>query len=72
MQFIYILIAWEGSTANGRVLREALHKTNGLNVLNDKSITRNKYVVLYVTLMSWNLNISQSYRSLLFWECWVC
>lgn len=53
MQFIYILIAWEGSTANGRVLlREALHKTNGLNVLNDKSITRNKYVVLYVTLMS--------------------
>lgn len=52
MQFIYILIAWEGSTANGRVLRQALHKTNGLNVLNDKSITRNKYVVLYVTLMS--------------------
>ncbi|GAV82249.1 LOW QUALITY PROTEIN: DDE_4 domain-containing protein, partial [Cephalotus follicularis] len=32
MQFIYILPGWEGSTADGRVLRDAISRRNGLRV----------------------------------------
>ncbi|XP_059639297.1 protein ALP1-like [Cornus florida] len=32
MQFIYILPGWEGSTADSRVLREAMDKRNGFKV----------------------------------------
>ncbi|KAL5568002.1 hypothetical protein UlMin_024577 [Ulmus minor] len=32
MQFIYVLPGWEGSTADSRVLRDALRRRNGLNV----------------------------------------
>ncbi|KAJ0024727.1 hypothetical protein Pint_06823 [Pistacia integerrima] len=32
MQFIYILPGWEGSAADGRVLRDAISRRNGLKV----------------------------------------
>ena len=32
MQFIYILPGWEGSTADSRVLRNAISRRNGLKV----------------------------------------
>ena len=31
-QFIYVLLGWEGSAADGRVLCDALRRTNGLHV----------------------------------------
>lgn len=31
-QFIYVLSGWEGSAADGRVLRDALTRRNGLKV----------------------------------------
>ncbi|XP_062080258.1 protein ALP1-like [Humulus lupulus] len=34
MQFIYVLPGWEGSAADGRVLRDAIRRTNGLCVPN--------------------------------------
>lgn len=32
MQFIYVLPGWEGSAADGRVLRDALLRPHGLKV----------------------------------------
>ena len=32
MQFIYVLPGWEGSAADGRVLRDAIRRTIGLRV----------------------------------------
>ncbi|KAK3229332.1 hypothetical protein Dsin_001213 [Dipteronia sinensis] len=32
MQFIYVLHGWEGSAADGRVLRDVIRRTNGLRV----------------------------------------
>ncbi|KAJ0028615.1 hypothetical protein Pint_35933 [Pistacia integerrima] len=32
MQFIYVLAGWEGFAANGRVLRDAITRRNGLKV----------------------------------------
>ncbi|PPE00443.1 hypothetical protein GOBAR_DD02539 [Gossypium barbadense] len=32
MQFVYVLPGWEGSVADGRVLRDAISRRNGLNV----------------------------------------
>ena len=32
MQFIYVLSGWEGSAHDGRVLRDAVTKPNGLKV----------------------------------------
>ncbi|KAF2306430.1 hypothetical protein GH714_018010 [Hevea brasiliensis] len=32
MQFIYVLPGWEGSTHDGRVLRDAISRPNGLKV----------------------------------------
>ena len=32
MQFIYVLPGWEGSAADGSVLRDALSRSNGLKV----------------------------------------
>ncbi|KAL0423932.1 UNVERIFIED_CONTAM: hypothetical protein Sradi_0928000 [Sesamum radiatum] len=32
MQFIFVLSGWEGSAADGRVLRDAIHRPNGLRV----------------------------------------
>ena len=32
MQFIYVLAGWEGSAADGRVLRSTLNRNNGLKV----------------------------------------
>ena len=32
MQFIYVLPGWEGSAADGRVLRDALRRKNSLRI----------------------------------------
>ena len=32
MQFIYVLLGWEGSTSDSRVLRDAVSRPNGLKV----------------------------------------
>ncbi|EOY10236.1 Uncharacterized protein TCM_025594 isoform 2 [Theobroma cacao] len=34
MQFVFVLLGWEGSVADGRVLRDALRRRNGLKVPN--------------------------------------
>ncbi|KAK3228465.1 hypothetical protein Dsin_000346 [Dipteronia sinensis] len=39
MQFIYVLPGWEGSAADGRVLRDAIRRTNGLRVPYDDEYT---------------------------------
>ena len=38
MKFIYVLPGWEGSAADGRVLRDALRRENGLRVPNGKYV----------------------------------
>ena len=62
MQFIYVLPGWEGSAADGRVLRDAIRRTNGLCVPNgmlcvldytfflDKSFRRQLNPCLYFIL----------------------
>ncbi|XP_073154181.1 uncharacterized protein [Henckelia pumila] len=35
MKFIYALTGWEGSAADARVLRDAIHRQNGLKVPRD-------------------------------------
>lgn len=37
MQFIYVLAGWEGSAADGRILRDALSRPNGLKVPRGKT-----------------------------------
>jgi len=37
--FIYVLTAWEGSTADSRVLRDAVSRRNGLKIPHGKGIT---------------------------------
>ncbi|KAG8386390.1 hypothetical protein BUALT_Bualt03G0143900 [Buddleja alternifolia] len=34
MNFVYMLLGWEGSAADGRVLRDAVNRVNGLKVSN--------------------------------------
>ena len=38
MKLIYVLPGWEGSAADGRVLRDALRRANGLRVPNGKYV----------------------------------
>ena len=38
MEFIYLLPGWEGSAADGKVLRDALRRANGLRVPNGKYV----------------------------------
>jgi len=39
MEFIYILLGWEGSAHNGRALRDAISRPNGLKVPQGKLLT---------------------------------
>lgn len=32
LRFVYVLPGWEGSAANGRILRDAVNRKNGLKV----------------------------------------
>ena len=47
MQFIYVLPGWEGSAADGRVLRNAISRRNGLRVPHDK---RNRLPTNYIII----------------------
>ncbi|XP_017979553.1 PREDICTED: uncharacterized protein LOC18507245 isoform X2 [Theobroma cacao] len=38
MQFVFVLPGWEGSVADGRVLRDALRRRNGLKVPNENNV----------------------------------
>ncbi|KAL0451546.1 UNVERIFIED_CONTAM: hypothetical protein Slati_1132700 [Sesamum latifolium] len=58
MQFIYVLSDWEGSAANSRVLRDAIHRDGGLRVPNgcafiDRifTITVMQVTIIYVTMV---------------------
>ena len=49
---IHLCFNWvEGSAADGRVLRDAICKTNGLDAPNGKSYTRNKQILKYKLLL---------------------
>lgn len=37
MKFVYVLFGWEGSVADGRVLRDAITRSNGLRVPHGKN-----------------------------------
>ena len=39
IQFIYVLIGWEGSTPNSKVLRDAVSRRNGLKISHGKRKT---------------------------------
>ena len=47
MQFVYVLPGWEGSAADGRVLRDAISRRNGLNVPQGKIFTKLEIVIWY-------------------------
>ena len=51
MQFIYVLTGWEGSTSDGRVLHDAICKTNGFDIPNGRLYTRNKQILKYKFLL---------------------
>ena len=39
MQFIFVLLSWEGSTSDYRILRDAITRPNGLRVPTGKAIS---------------------------------
>jgi hypothetical protein len=45
MQFIYMLPGWEGSAHDGRVLRDAISRPNGLHVPQGEFYFNNFYLV---------------------------
>jgi hypothetical protein len=47
MQFIYVLPGWEGLAHDGRVLRDALSRPNGLRVSQGKFYLRNFKVIYW-------------------------
>jgi hypothetical protein len=47
MQFIYVLPGWEGSAHDGRVLRDALSRPNGLRVPQGEFYLRNFKVIYW-------------------------
>jgi hypothetical protein len=48
MHFIYILAGWEGSAADGRVLRDAISRRNGLIVPHGKENTFANFIILII------------------------
>jgi hypothetical protein len=48
MHFIYILVGWEGSAANGRVLRNVISRRNGLIVPYGKKNTFVNFIILII------------------------
>ena len=47
MQFIYVLSGWEGSAADGRILRDALNKRHGLKVPHGEA----KYHSIFINMV---------------------
>ena len=47
MQFIYVLPGWEGFVVDGRVLRNAISRRNGLRVPHSK---RNRLPINYIII----------------------
>lgn len=48
MQFIYLLPGWEGSAHDGRVLRDAIHRPDGLRVPQGESFS-NQFILKFDT-----------------------
>ncbi|MBA0848347.1 hypothetical protein Goshw_000994 [Gossypium schwendimanii] len=46
MHFVYILLGWEGSLADGRVIRDAISRRHGLKV------PHGKVVIIYLMLVT--------------------
>ena len=56
LQFIYVLAGWEGSAADGRVLRDALDRNNGLKVPRGKVLFIHKqHIVSGVTFFLYRI-----------------
>jgi hypothetical protein len=49
-QFIYILAGWEGSAADGRVLRDAINRRNGLRVPHGKENIFSNLIILLIII----------------------
>ncbi|PPE01571.1 hypothetical protein GOBAR_DD01402 [Gossypium barbadense] len=45
MQFVYVLPSWEGSVADGRVLRDAISRRHGLKVPHVMSVFHNQMIL---------------------------
>ena len=45
MEFTYVLPGWEGSAHDGRVLRDALSRPNGLKVPQGNNYLKSNYLV---------------------------
>ena len=45
MEFTYVLPSWEGSAHDGRVLRDALSRPNGLKVPQGNNDLKSNYLV---------------------------
>jgi len=52
MQFIYVLAGWEGSAADGRVLRDAINRRNGLKVPHGKESIFANLIILLIIICS--------------------
>jgi hypothetical protein len=48
MHFIYILASWKGSAVDGRVLRDAISRRNGLIVLHGKKNIFANFIILII------------------------
>lgn len=57
LQFIYVLPGWEGSAHDGRVLRDAITRRNGLKVPNGNTLNHNWFIELDKILKSYIMNI---------------
>lgn len=68
MQFIYVLSGWEGSAADGRVLRDAISREKGLVVPRGKIIiTFNKNRKNCISLIKTNTGIYDVKVHIIWW-----
>ena len=65
MQFIYVLPGWEGSAHDGRVLRDAISRPNGLRVPQGEFYFINFHLVYCYRVLSVNINLHLRFRLLL-------
>ncbi|XVF65854.1 hypothetical protein PTKIN_Ptkin09bG0284500 [Pterospermum kingtungense] len=61
MQFVYVLPGWEGSVADGRVLRDAIRRRNGLKVPHARNVIERCFGLLK---MRWGILRSPSFYSI--------
>jgi len=72
MEFTYVLPGWEGSAHDGRVLRDAISRPNGLKVPQGNNCRvfdefKNHYLLELIS----NTVFSYFSRFILFGRCWI-